>query len=73
MPTLVEIATPTATNGHEREFFSQLSDVVQSGKAEVLTAHLRSSIYRADTSVNAYYAPDMNEIRVYIDFPLRVF
>ncbi len=67
------ITTPTATDGHERELFNQLSYVVQSGKAKGLTTRLRSSIYRADSDVNAYYAPDMNEIRVYIDFPLRIF
>jgi hypothetical protein len=67
------ITTSTGTDGHEREWFNQFSYTVQSGKAKGLTTRLRSSIYRADTDVNNYYSPDMNEVRVYIDFPLQVF
>jgi len=67
------ITTPTATDAREREWFNQFSYTVQEGKAKGLTTRLRSSIYRADSDVNGYYAPDMNEVRVYIDFPLQVF
>ena len=67
------ITTSTGTDGHEREWFNQFAYTVQEGKAKDLTARLRSSIYRADSDVNDYYAPDMNEIRVYIDYPLQVF
>lgn len=67
------ITTSTATDGHEREFFNQFTYVVQGGVAKGLSTRLRSSIYRADSDMNAFYGADMNEVRVYIDFPLRVF
>ena len=67
------ITTTTATGGREREFYNQLSYTVQNGSAKNLALRLRSSIYRADDAVNDYYSPDMNEIRIFADYPINIF
>jgi hypothetical protein len=67
------ITTPTASDAREREFYNQVSYTVQNGPAKNLALRLRSSIYRADTAVNNYYAADMNEIRIFADLPIQIF
>jgi hypothetical protein len=67
------ITTTNATGGREREFYNQVSYTVQSGPAKNLALRLRSSIYRADDAVNGYYSPDMNEVRVFADYPINIF
>jgi hypothetical protein len=67
------ITTTSGTDGREREFYNQVSYTVQSGPAKKLALRLRSSIYRADSAVNNFYAADMNEIRVFADYPIQIF
>jgi hypothetical protein len=67
------ITTTTGSDGREREFYNQVSYTVQSGPAKNLALRLRSSIYRADSAVNSFYAADMNEIRVFADYPIQIF
>jgi hypothetical protein len=67
------VTTDKATGGREREFYNQVSYTVQSGPAKKLALRLRSSLYRADDAVNAYYSPDMNEVRVFADYPINIF
>ena len=67
------ITTNTGTDGREREFYNQVSYTVQSGPAKDLALRLRSSIYRADSAVNNFYAADMNEIRIFADYPIQIF
>jgi hypothetical protein len=67
------ITTTSGTDGREREFYNQVSYTVQNGPAKNLALRLRSSIYRADSAVNNFYAADMNEIRVFADYPIQIF
>ncbi|WP_409322931.1 OprD family outer membrane porin, partial [Pseudomonas putida] len=57
------------SDGRERELFNQVKYVVQSGAAKDLSLRLRTSIYRADKQVG----PDMNEARVFIEYPISIF
>lgn len=67
------ITTTNDSKGREREFYNQVSYTVQSGPAKNLALRLRSSIYRADSAVNNFYAADMNEVRVFADYPIQIF
>jgi hypothetical protein len=59
-------------NGEERELFSQLSYVVQSGPAKDLSVRLRNSWLRVSDNASAYNS-EGNETRIFIDYPINVF
>lgn len=52
----------------EREIFNQVSYVVQDGPAKDLSLKLRNSILRTSNT----YWNDMNEIRVFVEYPLSI-
>lgn len=56
------------SRGTEREFFNQLSYVVQDGPAKDLSLRLRNSILRTS---NGYWN-DMNEVRIFVEYPLSL-
>lgn len=64
-----DISTSIKNDAAEREFFNQISYVIQAGPAKDLSFKLRNSIYRGDNSVG----PDLNEIRAFIDYPIDIF
>lgn len=55
-------------DGHEREIFNQVKYTVQAGQFRDLSLRIRNSFYRATNEVG----PDMNELRVYIEYPLSL-
>lgn len=55
-------------DGTEREFFNQVKYMVQDGAAKDLSLKLRNSIYRGDNDVG----PDLNEVRVFVEYPLEI-
>lgn len=61
-----------AGRGQEREIFNQLQYLVQEGPAKDLKLKLRSSMLRASNNVNSY-VDDGNEVRVFVEYPIRVF
>ncbi|RMQ51204.1 Outer membrane porin, OprD family [Pseudomonas cichorii] len=58
----------TGSDDTEREFFNQLTYVVQGGPAKDLSVRLRSSILRASAD-----GGEGNEVRVFVDYPINVF
>ncbi len=52
----------------EREIFNQISYVVQNGAAKDLSLRLRNSILRTNNPA----WNDMNEIRVFVEYPLSI-
>lgn len=61
-----------AGRGQEREIFNQLQYLVQEGPAKDLKLKLRSSMLRTSNNVNSY-VDDGNEVRVFVEYPIRVF
>jgi len=61
-----------AGRGQEREIFNQVQYLVQEGPAKDLKLKLRSSMLRASNNVNSY-VDDGNEVRVFVEYPIRVF
>ncbi|WNW12432.1 OprD family porin [Pseudomonas sp. DTU_2021_1001937_2_SI_NGA_ILE_001] len=59
-------------NGSEREIFSQVKYVVQSGPAKDLSLRLRNSFLRVSNNASAYN-DDGNEVRIFVDYPINVF
>lgn len=59
-------------NGSEREIFSQLTYVVQSGPAKDLSLRLRNSFLRVSDNASQYNG-DGNEVRIFVDYPINVF
>lgn len=59
-------------NGTEREIFSQLTYVVQSGPAKDLSLRLRNSFLRVSDNASQYNV-NGNETRIFIDYPINVF
>jgi hypothetical protein len=58
--------------GKEREIFSQLTYVVQSGPAKDLSIRVRNSFLRVSNNASNYNA-DGNETRIFVDYPINVF
>ncbi|MDY7562273.1 OprD family outer membrane porin [Pseudomonas sp. 10B1] len=58
--------------GQEREIFSQLKYVVQSGPAKNLSVRLRNSFLRVSDNASAYNS-EGNETRVFVDYPISIF
>ncbi|TBU99908.1 outer membrane porin, OprD family [Stutzerimonas kirkiae] len=54
--------------GSEREFFNQVSYVIQDGPAKDLSFKVRNSILKTS---NGYWN-DMNEVRVFVEYPLSI-
>lgn len=59
-------------NGTEREIFSQLTYVVQSGPAKDLSLRLRNSFLRVSDNASQYNF-NGNETRIFVDYPINVF
>ncbi|KAA8732145.1 OprD family porin [Acinetobacter qingfengensis] len=60
------------TNAKEHEFFNQVSYTVQSGFAKNLSVRARHSILRDSVAgANAY--GEINETRIFVDFPIKFF
>ena len=59
-------------NGTEREIFSQLTYVVQSGPAKDLSFRLRNSFLRVSDNASNYNS-EGNETRIFVDYPINVF
>ncbi len=59
-------------DGSEREIFSQLTYVVQSGPAKDLSIRVRNSFLRVSNNASNYNA-DGNETRIFVDYPINVF
>lgn len=59
-------------NGTEREIFSQLTYVVQSGPAKDLSLRLRNSFLRVSDNAS-FYNSNGNETRIFVDYPINVF
>jgi hypothetical protein len=62
----------TRGNGTEREIFSQLTYVVQSGPAKDLSLRLRNSFLRVSNNASEYNVSG-NETRIFVDYPINVF
>lgn len=58
-------------NGSEREIFNQFKYVVQSGPARDLSVRVRSSILRVSDA--SAYNTSGNELRIYVDYPIKIF
>ena len=61
--------------GKEREIFNQVSYTVQSGPAKDLTLRARNSILRTSTNVSDPdngYVPDIDEWRLFVEYPLSI-
>jgi hypothetical protein len=59
-------------NGEEREIFSQLKYVVQTGPAKNLSVRLRNSFLRVSENASNYNN-EGNETRIFIDYPINIF
>ena len=59
-------------SGDERELFSQMTYVVQSGPAKDLSLRLRNSWLRVSDNASNYNVGG-NETRIFIDYPINVF
>jgi len=59
-------------NGEERELYSQLSYVVQSGPVKDLSVRLRNSWLRVSDNASAYNN-EGNETRIFVDYPISIF
>lgn len=69
-----DIHTATSKNAKEREFFNQVQYVVQDGPAKNLAFKARNSIYRGSNAipVQAGDGPDVNEWRLFIEYPVDI-
>ncbi|MBX8522270.1 OprD family porin [Pseudomonas cichorii] len=68
----IDDGTPGSGNGTEREFFNQVTYVVQGGPAKDLSVRLRSSILRVSADAQNYNS-EGNEVRIFVDYPINVF
>jgi hypothetical protein len=68
----IDDGTAGSGNGTEREIFSQLTYVVQSGPAKDLSIRLRNSFLRVSEDASAYNS-EGNETRIFVDYPISVF
>ena len=60
-------------NAKESEFFNQIKYTVQSGFAKDVSFRARNYIYRADASYRDNYMPNIDEWRVFLDIPIKLF
>ncbi len=58
--------------GEENEFNFEAKYVVQEGAAKDLSLRLRSAIYRANDAGNDAVEKDMNDVRLYAEYPLDI-
>ena len=59
--------------GREHEFFNQLKYTVQSGFAKGASLRLRNSMLRSNTAYNGLYMGNVEEWRIFLDIPVKVF
>ncbi|MCY1271407.1 Porin D [compost metagenome] len=64
-----DIDVGAGSDAKEREFFNQVKYVIQSGAAKDLSFKARNSIYRASNNLNS---PDLNEWRLFVEYPLEI-
>ena len=69
----VKNGVETSDDAKESEFFNQVKYTVQSGFARDASLRLRYSHYRADQAYNDVYMADTNELRVFLDIPVKLF
>lgn len=62
------INTAQDSDAKEHELFNQFKYVVQEGAAKDLSVRVRNSIYRANSAVGN----DLNEVRVFVEYPLNI-
>ncbi|CAM3397329.1 hypothetical protein BZK31_17970 [Pseudomonas floridensis] len=68
----IDDGTAGSGDGTEREIFSQLTYVVQSGPAKDLSIRLRNSFLRVSDDAQAYNS-EGNETRIFVDYPINIF
>ena len=59
--------------GREREFFNQVKYTVQDGFAKDVILRLRHSYLRANNEYRDAYMGDINEWRIWLDIPVKLF
>ncbi|QHF01192.1 outer membrane porin, OprD family [Pseudomonas asturiensis] len=68
----IDDGTAGSGDGTEREIFSQLTYVVQTGPAKDLSIRLRNSFLRVSDDAQAYNS-EGNETRIFVDYPINIF
>ncbi|CAD5109069.1 OprD family porin [Zestomonas carbonaria] len=63
-----DIKVLNESDGKEREIFNQVKYTIQDGPAKDLSFKARNSIYRSSNSVG----PDLNEWRLFVEYPLEI-
>lgn len=64
-----DIDVGAGSDAKEREFFNQVKYVIQNGAAKDLSFKARNSIYRASNNLGS---PDLNEWRLFVEYPLEI-
>lgn len=59
--------------GKEHEFFNQVKYTVQSGFAKDVSFRIRNSILRSNTAYNPVYMGNIEEWRLFVDIPVKLF
>lgn len=60
-------------DGQEREFFNQVKYTVQTGMMKDSSLRLRHSYLRANDAYRGAYMGDINEWRIWLDIPVKLF
>jgi hypothetical protein len=59
--------------GKEHEFFNQVKYTVQSGFAKDVSFRIRNSLLRSNTAYNPVYMGNVDEWRLFVDVPVKLF
>lgn len=60
-------------NAKENEFFNQIKYTVKSGFAKDVSFRARNYIYHADAAYRESYMPNLDEWRIFLDIPIKLF
>lgn len=63
----------TNEEGKEHEFFNQLKYTVQDGFAKGASLRVRNSMLRSNTAYNGPYMGNVEEWRIFLDIPVKLF
>lgn len=66
------IQTSSEREGKEQELNLESKYVIQDGAAKDLSFRVRYSNYRANGALNTDYYPDMNDLRLIVEYPLSI-
>ncbi|MCU1722358.1 OprD family porin [Pseudomonas sp. 5P_5.1_Bac1] len=66
------IETSSNTEGKEHEWNFETKYVLQEGPAKDLSLRVRYAVYRANDAYEADYAPDNNDLRLIVEYPLSI-